>query len=68
MFVAVSVACNLEQVFWALRRIDVYVIQVFVGHQSTHLRHTRCRVYTYVYVHMYMYAHIWMHMCVYDIA
>jgi len=36
---------------------DVYVIQVLVGHQHTHLQHTCCRVCTYVYVHIYVYAH-----------
>ena len=40
---------------------DVYVIQMFVGHQRTHLRHTRCRECTYVYVHIYMYSHAYVH-------
>jgi len=40
---------------------DVYAIQVFVRHQRTHLRHTRCRVCTYVYVHIYMYAHAYVY-------
>jgi len=40
---------------------DVYVIQVFFGHQRTNLRHTRCRVCTYVYVHIYMYAHAYIY-------
>ena len=40
---------------------DVYVIEVFVRHQRTHLRHTCCRVCTHAYVHTYMYAHA----CVY---
>jgi len=40
---------------------DVYVIQVFVGHQRTRLRDTRCRMCTYVYVHIYMYAHTYVY-------
>jgi len=40
---------------------DVHVIQVFVGHQRTHLRHIRCEVCTYVYVHIYMYAHAYVY-------
>jgi len=46
---------------------DVYVIQVFVGYQvdliqRTHLRHTCCRVCTYVSVHiLYMYAHAYVY-------
>ena len=36
---------------------DVYVVQLFVGHHRTHLRHPRCRVCTYVYVHIYKYSH-----------
>jgi len=52
---------------------DAYVIQVVVGHPRTHLRHSHCRVCTYVYVHMYMYAHaytyvrlwycVWVYIC-----
>ena len=40
---------------------DLYVIQVFVGPQRMHLRHTRFMVCTYVYVHIYMYAHAYVY-------
>jgi len=39
----------------------VNVIQVFVWHQRTHLRHTRCRVCTYLYMHIYMYVHAYVY-------
>ena len=48
----------------------VYVTQVCFLHQRTHLRHTRCRLCTYVYIYICVYAGIctWMRMCFYDIA
>ena len=48
----------------------VYVQQVFLQHQRTHLRHTRCRVCIYVCAYICVYACIciWMNLCVYDIA
>ena len=48
----------------------VYVQQVFLQHQRTHLRHTRCRVCIYVCAYICVYACIciWMRMCVYDIT
>jgi len=49
---------------------DVHVKQVFVGHQSTCLRHTRCRLCiclcAYIYICSCIYT--WIRMCVYDIA
>ena len=39
----------------------VYITQVFVWHQRTHLLHTRCRLCTYVYMHMYMYMHAYVY-------
>ena len=45
---------------------DVYVIQAFVGHQRTHLRHTRCKSVCNTYVYMHIYICMCMHMYIMD--
>jgi len=42
----------------------VFVKQIFLCHQRTHLLHTRCRFCTYVYMHIYVYMHAYVYECV----
>ena len=62
IFFAVSVTCTL-QVLWALVHGQVCMLHRCVLHQRTHLRHTRCRLCTYVYMYICVYMH--MHVCIY---
>jgi len=61
-FFAVSVACTLEQVFWAQVHEQVCTVHSCVFYTNVHIcEHTRCRLCTY----MYMYICVYMHACVY---
>jgi len=42
----------------------VCVIQMFLWHQCTHLRHICCKLCTYVYVKIYVYVHAYVYGCV----
>jgi len=68
---AVSVACTLEQVFWALVHGQVCTLHrcVFTP-LYTSVTHSLqvVHVYVYVYVCVYAYVCVWMRVCVYDIA
>jgi len=64
-FFAVSVACTFGTgVFGTSAWAGVNVTQVCFLHQRTHLRHTRCRVCTYVYMHICLYMHAHVYGCV----
>jgi len=59
---AVSVACNLEQVFWAPVHVQVRTFLRCIFDINTHIcEHTRCRVFTYVYVHIYVFVHAYVY-------
>ena len=55
---AVSATCTL-QVLWALVHGRVCML-----HQHTQLRHTRCRLCTYVYTYICVYMHLYAYGCV----
>jgi len=64
-FLAVNVACTLEQVFWAPVHVQLYAfIQMFLWHQRTHLQHIRCRLCACGYMHIYVYMHAHVYGCV----
>jgi len=61
----VSVACTLEQVFWALVHGQVCTLHRRVFYTNVHIcEHTRCRMCTYVYMQIYVYMHEYVYGCV----
>jgi len=65
IFFAVSAACTLEQVFWALVHGQVCTLHRCFFHTNVHIcEHTRCRLCTYVYMHIYVYMHAYVYGCV----
>ena len=65
IFFAVGITCTL-QVLWALMHGQVCVCYTGVFlHQRTHLRHTRCRLCTYVYMYISVYMHVYAYGCVF---
>jgi len=62
---AVSVACTLEQVFWALVHGQVCMLHKCVLYTNVHIcEHTRCRLCAYVYIHINAYMHAYVYGCV----
>jgi len=59
-----SVACTLEQVFWALVHRQVCMLHRCF-YTIVHIcEHTRCRLCTYVYIYIYVHMHAYVYGCV----
>ena len=58
---AVSVACILEQVFWALVHKQTYTLYRCLLDIKVHVCDTLAAGCAYVYVHIYMYAHAYVY-------
>jgi len=66
IFFVVSVACTLEQVFWAPMHGQVFTLHRCFFDTTVHIcEYTRCRLCTYVYLHIYVYMHAYVYGYVY---
>jgi len=65
-FFAMSVACTLEQMFWALVHGQVCMLHRCFFDTNVHIcEHTRCRLCTYVYMHICVHMHAYVYRYVY---